>query len=106
MEKIAVNQTDQSISHPRLFYLQPIDNKRVEVSFTASDISSDGGLLLVRKLRVKLASLNQLFPASMTHVIRVILITPWKKSRHNVFIKSLQDMKMPTIESNYVMIQF
>ncbi|MEI8226475.1 MAG: IS1380 family transposase [Bacteroidota bacterium] len=49
-EKTSINQTDQSICQSRLFDLQPIDNKRVEVSFTASDISSDGGLLLVKEI--------------------------------------------------------
>lgn len=49
-ENISINQSDQSICQSRLFDLQPIDNKRVEVSFTASDISSDGGLLLVKEI--------------------------------------------------------
>jgi hypothetical protein len=49
-EKTSINQTDQSICQSRLFDLQPIDNKRVEVSFTATHISSDGGLLLVKEI--------------------------------------------------------
>ena len=50
IEKILINQPSESICQSRLFDLQPIDNKRVEVSFTASDISSDGGLLLVKQI--------------------------------------------------------
>ena len=41
------NQTKDAICQGKLFDLQPIENKRVEVSFTAYDISSDGGLLLI-----------------------------------------------------------
>ena len=40
-------QTEGAIKQVKLFDLQPIENKRVEVDFTASHISSDGGLLLV-----------------------------------------------------------
>jgi hypothetical protein len=49
-EKTLTNQTDGSICQGKLFDLQPIENKRVEVSFTASEISSDGGLLMVKNI--------------------------------------------------------
>jgi hypothetical protein len=49
-EKTITNQTDGSIRQSKLFDFQPIENKRVEVSFTASEISSDGGLLLVKDI--------------------------------------------------------
>ena len=45
-EKTLTSQSVGSICQRRIFDLQPIDNKRVEASFTASEISSDGGLLL------------------------------------------------------------
>ena len=47
------NQTNDAICQGKLFDLQPIENKRVEVSFTASDISSDGGLLLIKNIESK-----------------------------------------------------
>jgi hypothetical protein len=37
-------------SHPTLFPLSPINKKRVEVSFTAEKISTDGGLLLLNEV--------------------------------------------------------
>ena len=49
-EKTVGNQTVGAINQGKLFDLQPIDNKRIELSFTASDISSDGGLLLVKDI--------------------------------------------------------
>ena len=49
-EKTLTSQTDGSICQGKLFDLQPIENKRIEVSFTASEISSDGGLLLVKNI--------------------------------------------------------
>ncbi len=49
-EKTLTNQADISIFQAKLFDLQPIENKRVEVSFTASEISSDGGLLLIKDI--------------------------------------------------------
>jgi hypothetical protein len=48
-EKILTNQGQESNLQGKLFDLSPIGNKRVEVSFTASEISSDGGLLLVKE---------------------------------------------------------
>lgn len=50
IEKTLTNQLNGSISQGKLFDLQSIDNKRIEVSFTASEISSDGGLLLVKDI--------------------------------------------------------
>jgi len=47
------NLTDQKLnlaSQMQLFDLPSIDNKRVEISFTGQDISSDGGLLLVKEV--------------------------------------------------------
>jgi len=44
---------DQKVITPcqiPLFDLPPIDNKRVEISFTGTDISSDGGLLFVKEV--------------------------------------------------------
>ena len=49
-EKTVTNQTDGLICQSKLFDLQPIENKRIEVGFTASGISSDGGLLLVKDI--------------------------------------------------------
>ena len=49
-EKTLTGQTDGPICQSKLFDLPPIENKRVEASFTASEISSDGGLLLVRNI--------------------------------------------------------
>ena len=43
-------QTEGAIGQVKLFDLQPIESKRIEVSFSASDISSDGGLLLVKDI--------------------------------------------------------
>lgn len=49
-KKTIDNLTVGSICQEKLFDLQPIENKRIELSFTASDISSDGGLLLVKNI--------------------------------------------------------
>ena len=49
-EKTVYNQPEGAIKQVKLFDLQPIENKRVEVGFTASHISSDGGLLLVKDI--------------------------------------------------------
>jgi hypothetical protein len=49
-EKSLDNQTYSSLFQGKLFDLQPIENKRIEVSFAASEISSDGGLLLVKDI--------------------------------------------------------
>ncbi len=32
-----------------LFNISPVSGKRIEISFTGSDISSDGGLLLLKE---------------------------------------------------------
>ena len=49
-EKTVYNQPECAVKQVKLFDLQPIESKRIEVSFTASDISSDGGLLLVKDI--------------------------------------------------------
>ncbi len=49
-EKNLSAQIGGPIDYPKLFDLEPIENKRVEVSFTAPGISSDGGLLLVKDI--------------------------------------------------------
>ena len=46
-------QTEDAIKQVKLFYLQPIESKRIEVSFSASHISSDGGLLLVKDIETQ-----------------------------------------------------
>ena len=46
-------QTECAVKQVKLFDLQPIENKRVEVGFTASYISSDGGLLLVKDIETQ-----------------------------------------------------
>ena len=50
-KKTVYNQPEGAIKQVKLFDLQPIEKKRVEVGFTASDISSDGGLLLVKDIK-------------------------------------------------------
>jgi len=47
-EKKSNNKSLELLSKTKLFDLPLIDNKRVELSFTGHDISSDGGLLLVK----------------------------------------------------------
>lgn len=54
------NQIDGSICQGKLFDLQAIENKRVEVSFTASEISSDGGLLLVKDIEGRIGIIKSL----------------------------------------------
>jgi Transposase DDE domain group 1 len=54
-EKNSTIQTDSTISRPKLFDLQPIDNKRVEVGFAAQEISSDGGLLLIKDVEQRIS---------------------------------------------------
>jgi len=49
-EKKSVHQKVDIAPQPPLFDLLSIDNKRVEVGFTGQDISSDGGLLLVKEV--------------------------------------------------------
>jgi hypothetical protein len=49
-EKTLANQPEGSNLQAKLFDIEPIDNKRVEVGFTASEISSDGGLLLIKNI--------------------------------------------------------
>jgi hypothetical protein len=49
-EKTSLDQKVPQTTQQSLFDLPPIDNKRVEISFTGHDISSDGGLLLVKEV--------------------------------------------------------
>ena len=49
-KKTVAGQKNVTPCHVPLFDLPPIDNKRVTVSFTGQDISSDGGLLLVKEV--------------------------------------------------------
>ena len=72
-EKTLTNQLDGSSFQGKLFDLQPIENKRVEVSFTASEISSDGGLLLIKDIE------NQ------TGIIRAI-VSCIEDNRHQSYI--------------------
>jgi hypothetical protein len=44
------NQREGSNLQAKLFDIEPIDNKMVEVSFSASEVSSDGGLLLIKNI--------------------------------------------------------
>ncbi len=59
-EKSLTNQSVGSICEHRLFDLQPIDSKRVEAGFTASEISSDGGLLLFRDMEQQIGIIKAL----------------------------------------------
>lgn len=49
-EKTSTDQKVNSALQIPLFDLPSIDNKRIEVSFSGQDISSDGGLLLVKEV--------------------------------------------------------
>ena len=49
-EKNLGDQIGSPIDCPKLFDLEPIENKRVEASFTAPGISSDGGVLLIKDI--------------------------------------------------------
>lgn len=59
-KKTIDNLTVGSICQEKLFDLQSIENKRIEFSFTASDISSDGGLLLVKNIESQTGIINVL----------------------------------------------
>lgn len=59
-EKFLGNQTGAAITQGKLFDLQPIENKRVEVSFTAQEISSDGGLLLIKDMEAQIGIIKAL----------------------------------------------
>lgn len=49
-EKVSTDQINAIISQGKLFDLHSIENKRVEIGFTAQDVSSDGGLLLIKDI--------------------------------------------------------
>jgi hypothetical protein len=53
-EKSLTDQTVSVQSQGKLFDLQSIDNKRIEVGFTAQEVSSDGGLLLIRDIEQRI----------------------------------------------------
>ena len=56
------NSTKQSedLLFPELFSFDPVQGKRVEVSFTAPDLSSHGGLLLLGGLDNRLGLIERL----------------------------------------------
>lgn len=59
-EKTLDKQVDNSLGQRKLFDLQPLENKRIEVSFCASEISSDGGLLLVKDIESRIGIVKSL----------------------------------------------
>lgn len=84
-EKILSNPESGSIFQGKLFDLQPIENKRIEVSFTAQEVSSDGGLLLVRDIE------NQI------GIIKAI-VSCIEDSRHQSYIKhELEEIAMQRV---------
>jgi hypothetical protein len=54
IENPSTYQNINQVAQPLLFDLPAIDNKRVEIGFTGHDISSDGGLLLVKEVERKI----------------------------------------------------
>ncbi len=53
MSKITIINSERPVAenlHHRFFQLSGIQGKRVELSYSGKDISSDGGLLLLREL--------------------------------------------------------
>ena len=54
------NNFDTVATHGELFSLSSINNKKIEVSFTAPDLSSQGGLLLMREVEEKDGFISQL----------------------------------------------
>ena len=49
-EKVLNDQISATISQGKLFDLHSIENKIVEIGFTAQEVSSDGGLLLIKDI--------------------------------------------------------
>ena len=49
-EKVLTDQINATIPQGKLFDLQSIENKRVEIGFTAQEVSSDRGLLLIKDI--------------------------------------------------------
>ena len=50
----------ENLLFTELFHLDPVEHKRVEVSFTAPDLSSHGGLLLLGGLDQRLGLIDRL----------------------------------------------
>lgn len=59
MDENSINQSE-NLLFPELFSLRPVERKRVEVSFTAPELSSQGGLLLLRELDLRLGLVSRL----------------------------------------------
>jgi len=57
--KISEKQTSEN-SQGKLFHLSAIQNKNIELSFTGKDISSDGGLLLLKELENQIGIISGL----------------------------------------------
>ena len=53
--KISEKQTAENYQS-KLFHLSAIQNKNIELSYTGKDISSDGGLLLLKELENQIAA--------------------------------------------------
>ncbi len=60
----AISASDQSVTdnnlQGKLFHLSPVGNKKVELSFSANPISSDGGLLLLKETKQTIGLFNRL----------------------------------------------
>jgi len=54
------NNFDTNLTHGEFFPLSSIDGRRIEVSFTSPDLSSQGGLLLMREVEQKNGFISQL----------------------------------------------
>lgn len=59
MNESTINQAE-NLLFPELFFLTPGCNKQVEVSFTAPDLSSEGGLLLLREFDERVGFIDRL----------------------------------------------
>ena len=57
--KISDNKTAEN-SHGKLFHLSAIQNKNIELSYTGKDISSDGGLLLLKELENQIGIISDI----------------------------------------------
>ncbi len=57
--KISEKQTSEN-SQDKLFHLSAIQNKNIELSYTGKDISSDGGLLLLKELENQIGIISDL----------------------------------------------
>jgi hypothetical protein len=59
-EKTLTDQKVTKAPQMQLFDLPPIENKRVEISFSGQDISSDGGLLLIKEVEHQIGIIKAL----------------------------------------------